>query len=94
MFILLLEYTKPIEYVEKHLVAHREYLDIFCRSHNIIVAGKKKPRTGGVIIVRGMGRTEVERLIAEDPFTMHGVGEYTLIEFEPTVHDPDFGKFL
>lgn len=36
MFIFKLTYKKPLEDVEKHLAAHREYLDKFYRTGNFI----------------------------------------------------------
>ncbi|MCD7963124.1 MAG: YciI family protein [Rikenellaceae bacterium] len=50
MFIISLQYTKPIEDVEKVLPEHIEYLDRYFDSGVFFCAGRKIPRTGGIII--------------------------------------------
>ena len=94
MFILILSYLKPIEEVDKYLQAHKDYLDSKYKSGEIIVSGRKNPRTGGIIICRGTNREEVQKLVDEDPFSIHQVTAYDIIEFEPTSYADGFEKFI
>ena len=84
MFIIILTYLKDLNEVDKYLAEHKEYLNKFYQSGNFIVSGKQKPRTGGVIISKAANKQELEKIIAQDPFSMNGVAQYQIIEFEPT----------
>ncbi|WP_420239814.1 YciI family protein [Telmatobacter bradus] len=82
MYIVLLNYTQPLEVIEKHLAAHRLFLDQHYVNGNLLASGPRNPRTGGVLLARGIKREEVEALIAEDPFAKANVATYEIIEFE------------
>ena len=83
MFIVLLTYKLPLAEVERHLAAHREYLDRQYAAGTFLCSGPQNPRTGGVILCR-----------AEDPFRIHGVADYEIIEFSPVKRLPGFEAFL
>ena len=90
MFIVLLTYKLPLAEVERHLAAHREYLDRQYAAGTFLCSGPQNPRTGGVILYRAA----VEALTAEDPFRIHGVADYEIIEFSPVKRLPGFEAFL
>lgn len=94
MFVLLLTYIKPLAEVEKHLAAHREYLDRHYAAGTFLCSGPQNPRAGGVILCRAADRAAVDALVREDPFRLHGVAEYTTIEFTPTKQAAGFETFL
>ncbi|WON78335.1 YciI family protein [Serratia sp. UGAL515B_01] len=68
MYIVNLTYHRPIEEVENHLAAHVTWLKRYFQDGNFIASGRKKPRTGGVILVKDMARTQLDTILAEDPF--------------------------
>ena len=76
MFIVLLTYKLPLAEVERHLAAHREYLDRQYAAGTFLCSGPQNPRT------------------AEDPFRIHGVAGYEIIEFSPVKRLPGFEAFL
>lgn len=84
MFIISLEYVKPIEEVEKYLEAHRAFLQAYFDKNQLVCIGRKNPRTGGVIIAYNMTRAEADELAAQDPFNIHGVASYNVTEVVPT----------
>ncbi|MFE1773526.1 YciI family protein [Streptomyces sp. NPDC059008] len=88
MFVLELTYTAPIERVDAALAEHVEWLQKGYAAGHFIAAGRKVPRDGGVILAAGMDRTAVERIVAEDPFTLAGVCEYRITEFVATTTAP------
>ena len=93
MYIIILTYQKELSEVEKHLEAHRTYLDKHYASGHFIASGAQVPRIGGVILCKA--RTgEVETIIAQDPFYQHQIATYQIIEFIPTKYSEDFGKIL
>ncbi len=94
MFILLLTYQKPLEEVDKHLAAHKVYLDKNYVVGNFIASGRRNPRIGGVILCRASQKEIVEELIKEDPFYAYEVAKYEILEFEPTKFTEGFDRFL
>jgi uncharacterized protein YciI len=94
MFIILLNYKKPLEIIDQHLAAHRSFLDEQYRLNHLIASGPKNPRTGGVIISQLNNRMQLEKIFAQDPFKIHDVADYEFMEFTPIKYHPDFLKFI
>ncbi len=69
--------------VEENLAEHREFLNKYYLSSNFILSGPQVPRDGGVILVKGMERSKLDDVIAEDPFYKNKVASYQVIEFTP-----------
>lgn len=84
MFIVIVTYKKPLEEVERYLAAHRAHLDRHFATGDLLMTGPQTPRCGGVIIVEGHSRKKAEAIIAADPFNIHGIADYRIIEFTPT----------
>ena len=78
MFIIALTYTAPLEQVEQHLAAYRQFLDKHYQSGAFLFSGRKEPRTGGIIVARAASRAEIERIIGEDPFHQAGIADYEI----------------
>lgn len=93
MFILLLTYTAPTEDVDRWLEPHRDFLRQCYADRLFLASGPQVPRTGGVIIARGP-REELDKRIADDPFTKNGIARYQVIQFEALWHDPCLEPFL
>ncbi len=81
MFILSLTYKVPLETVDQHLEAHVAWLKEGYANGVCVASGRKVPRTGGVILARGE-RAAVEAFCQSDPFAIHGVADYQLIEVD------------
>lgn len=85
MFIIELTYTAPLAEIDHHLEAHKSFLEKYYASENFIMSGRKDPRNGGIILAQAPSRGEIERVISEDPFHMHGLAEYTITKFIPSM---------
>ena len=94
MFLVLLTYKKPIEYIDKALAEHSLFLDNYYQNKKIIFSGRQNPRTGGVIMINANSKEEVINIIQEDPFKQNGLADYQIIEFTPTKCDERFRQFL
>lgn len=95
MFIAILTYKKPLEDVDRHLQAHRDYLAEHYAAGDFIVSGPQTPRIGGVIMIKAENRATVDSIIAQDPFNTHGVADYQIVEFTPTMFcDPSLSDIL
>lgn len=84
MFLLLSQYVKPLEEVDRVVAEHRSFLDRYYANGLFVLSGPQEPRIGGVIVTRDATRPEVERALAEDPFVREGISEYEIIEFNAT----------
>ena len=85
MFLILLNYTKPLTEVDRFVVEHRRFLDRYYSTGQFLLSGRKEPRTGGVILAKAESSAEVEGIIRGDPFFVHKVAEYQIIEFLPSM---------
>lgn len=94
MYVLLIRYTKPLDEVQKHQSAHREYLQGLYAQGKLVCSGPREPRTGGVIIANVDSELEVSKIVADDPYFENGVAEYDAVRFVPAQHDPRFAPFL
>ncbi|MFT3812395.1 MAG: YciI family protein [Acidovorax sp.] len=88
MFVVLLTYTAPLEQVDRHLPAHREFLASNYAAGVFLLSGRREPRDGGVILARAPSRQALESVLAQDPFRRHGVADYQIVEFIPSMAAP------
>jgi uncharacterized protein YciI len=84
LFVLLPTYCAPLTEVDRHLTAHREWLDEHFAAGRFLVAGRREPREGGFILAADGDRAEFERIAAADPFVIEGVATYEVLEVQPT----------
>lgn len=94
MFIVSLSYIKPIDEVEQHLEAHVDYLKQHYEKKSFIASGRKVPRTGGIILSNLESKSELERILQHDPFSLNKVAEFEIIEFVPSMTLPEFSNLL
>jgi len=94
MFVVMLEYIKSLEEVDKLLDQHISFLDKYYEQRKFICSGRRNPRIGGVILVKAENEQEVKDIISEDPFYIHQAAEYKIVEFFPTKYDPRFSCFV
>ncbi|MEV7726038.1 YciI family protein [Streptomyces sp. NPDC101733] len=89
MFVMELTYTAPVEAVEEEMDAHIAWLDGYYASGVFLASGRKVPREGGIILAGGVSRAEIDKIAAEDPFTVAGVCAYRITEFIATKTSSD-----
>lgn len=94
MFVILVTYKKPLKIVDKHLEDHVNFLEKYYQKGCFIVSGRKNPRTGGVIFSKLATKSQVENIIMKDPFYIHEIADYEIIEFIPSRYHPDFSLFI
>lgn len=85
MFLILLNYTKPLSEVDRFVGEHRRFLERYYESGQFLLSGRKEPRTGGVILAKAETKTEIENIIQNDPFFEQKIAEYQIIEFLPSM---------
>ena len=89
MFIVDINYVRPMDEIEAATEAHRAFLDTHIASGLLLMAGPKVPRTGGYLIARG-GQTKEELMavLADDPFVSGKLADYVVTEFNPGKRNP------
>jgi len=88
MFVVLLTYTQPLAAVDALVPAHRDFLQRMYQAGTFLLSGRKEPRDGGVILANAASSQELESVLTQDPFHVHGVASYKVIEFVPTMAAP------
>jgi uncharacterized protein YciI len=88
MFIIDIHYLAPVEEVDKYIDGHVAYLKKYTENNTFIIAGRKVPRDGGILIANAGSKEEVEKIITEDPYYQHKVAEITITEFLHARHNP------
>ncbi len=84
MFIIELIYKVDLAQIDAHMAAHIKYLKKYYAAGNFLVSGRKIPRDGGIIVAVGESREGIEEIAREDPFHVHGVADFRVIEFRPS----------
>ncbi|KGM41388.1 GTP cyclohydrolase [Aquabacterium sp. NJ1] len=85
LFLILLDYQRPLSEVDAHIEAHRAFLTRHYEAGHFVMSGRKSPRTGGVILAKASALHEVARWIADDPFCQARVASYQVVAWEPTM---------
>jgi uncharacterized protein YciI len=92
MFVIELVYKANLADIDAHMTAHVAFLKKYYAAGNFLVSGRKVPRDGGIILAVGKSREEIEAIAAEDPFHVHGLADFRIIEFRASQHANDIQK--
>lgn len=90
MYIIELTYKKAMSEVEKHLEAHRAFLDVYYAKGVLVASGPKNPRVGGIILATEIERAELDRILSMDPFWIEQIAEFKITEFAVTKRSTSF----
>jgi uncharacterized protein YciI len=81
MFLIELTYKAALPEIDRHMKAHVAFLSQHYAAGRFVVSGRKIPREGGIIVATGGTREEIEALMREDPFVVHGLAEVRVVAF-------------
>lgn len=84
LFVLSVTYLVELTEVDRHLEAHREWLDKNFASGLFMVSGPQVPRRGGVILARAHDESSIMEAVHQDPFVRARVARYDIVGFSPT----------
>lgn len=91
MFIVSVNYIKPLEQIDSLLEEHIEFLKGQYEKKMFVASGRKIPRTGGIILAKTKDREELDTILQQDPFYKNGAAEYEITEFVPSMTLPEYG---
>ncbi len=81
-FIVFIEYIKPLSEIDEHLQDHKDFLQTCYNKGHFIASGKKVPRTGGIIIASMQNKTELIKLLQQDPFYKNKLSSFDIQNFK------------
>lgn len=93
MFMITSAYRAPQPEIAAALPAHRAWIDALYARGIFVLSGRLVPPSGGFMLAIGIGRAELEALLATDPFRTADLLDHTVTELEPTRHAPEFEPF-
>ncbi|MFE4543669.1 YciI family protein [Arthrobacter sp. NPDC056727] len=93
MYVVSLTYKVAQEIVDQHVDAHMDWLNDAFDQGIFIVSGRKVPRTGGVLLSRS-DRPTLDESLAKDPFNVHGIADFDVVEFAAARTAPGFENLL
>ncbi len=93
-YIIHISYVVPLEKVVEHTPEHRAYLKTQYEAGRMIFSGPREPRTSGVLFARAEEQSTIDEMIANDPFKIHGVGSYDVIEIKPVMWIEELNKIF
>ena len=82
MVAIELSYKTSLDQVNRHLDAHRAFLQRYYDQGLFVASGAKIPRDGGVFLAVCDAKRAKE-IIADDPLCKHGAAEYRTMAFDP-----------
>jgi uncharacterized protein YciI len=85
MFLVDMQFLRPLDEIDQHIAAHREHLAQHYAKGTLLMGGRKVPRSGGIILSRHASRDEVLAVFEADPLVLAGVASYSVIEFQPVM---------
>ena len=87
MFLAISEYLRPVEDLDAVRPEHLAYVTELIEQGRLVSAGRQVPPTGGVLVMRGADRDEIDAVIARDPYVVHGVARYAVTQFGAVLGD-------
>ncbi len=93
MFLVLLEYKKPLDEIDRLMPEHVAFLKKCYAAGAFLASGRQVPRSGGVILAVAPGREDLEELLRHDPFVREGAADFRIVEFKTSLHHPALAAF-
>ncbi|ABK10035.1 MULTISPECIES: YciI family protein [Burkholderia] len=85
LFAIKLDYVRPFEEIQAHLDAHKAWLIKYAQAGNILAAGPLHGESGGFVLAYAGQPRDIETMIAEDPFHIHGLAKFDVVCCEPAI---------
>lgn len=90
MYLVKITYAAPMDEINQHLPAHRDWLVANVAAQRFIVAGPLDDRSGGLILAHCDSRAELDAILAEDAYHKHQVANYEVLAFNAILSAANF----
>ncbi|MGX6604505.1 YciI family protein [Micromonosporaceae bacterium Da 78-11] len=81
---MISKYVAPLDEVDQLRDQHLAYIEGLEKRGLVVSAGRQDPPVGGVLLFDVDTEAEALELIADDPYVLQGVAEYTPTGWKPT----------
>lgn len=82
MYLLVVSYVKPAEEVTPHIETHSVWVRKYFQEGIFLMAGQKKSKLGGAILVKSIDKALLRKILAEDSYVIADVAEYQIIDLD------------
>ena len=90
LFVVTIEYIKPIDQIEKATDEHRAFLKELQAAGKLIASGPFNPRTGGLLLLKTDTPIQAEMMLRGDPFNVKGLASYSIRQWKPVIGEELF----
>ena len=73
IYAAICKYTPDTSIIAKARPSHREYLTSLMSRDKLVISGPFTDDKGGLLVYEADSEDEVDKMIREDPFAIHGV---------------------
>lgn len=94
MFIVILNYIKSLDEVDKKRDDHLSFINNYVLEGKFLTVGRQTPPEGGVVIAHNVNRKELENILINDPYYTNKLAEHSIIEFNPKMYANGLEEFL
>lgn len=93
LFVVVLRYVVGADKVQQTRQSHLEFVQKGYESGVFLLSGPLSPKTGGVILAQSSDRSTLLSVLADDPFALNGIAEFSVYEFKPSRYHSDLSFF-
>lgn len=83
MYLMISKYVAPLDEVDGARGDHLTFLDGLEARGVLVTAGRQDPPVGGVVILEAADEAAARELMADDPYVVRGLAEYTAVGWQP-----------
>ncbi len=91
--VVVITYVAPLKAIDAAMAAHVAWLTKGYEQGVLLASGRRTPRTGGVILMRGE-QAAVEAVAATDPFVEAGLSTIEVLSFTASMAAPALAGLL
>ena len=93
MYLIISSYVVPVTQVDPHRAQHVAWIQQYFDSGDLIMAGPRRGKIGGVIVSRSMPIDRLMKIIAEDSFVSKNLVENQIVDFDAPLTADAFKAF-
>jgi len=91
MFIVLLRFSDNKAKAGQFMEGHKQWIGRGFDDGVFVMTGSLQPNRGGMVLVTGASRAQLEARVNADPFVAERVVEADILEVAPSRADPRLG---
>lgn len=92
MYIVVLEFTRPLDVVDLALPDHVAWSTRQYEAGHFLVSGRQIPPDGVVILAKAMTRGRLDAIMATCPYVVQRLARYEVTEFRATRTAPELTR--